>query len=345
MIIRENGENVLTLTVEEEDDLWYLSNLISPGDHLRMTVMRRVERKQDMNRAKETERKPVTVTIVCESVGFQEFSQNLRVLGTIVEGPEEDIGDHQSLSVSKGDSFDLLSKKFSPEEEKLLEESLNRGIRGRTIFVTMDDEAAEIFISRSYGNQRTARIESGKSGKMYENNYSETSYFRKVMEALENYSGRGYVLIISGEGFTPQKFERFVKETSSGFASVESFSTTRSDEASIYELLSGEGAAKATETLRLAKDTRVVEKFLSLLRKGDLAAYGYDSVRKATEMGAVDTIIVTEDEFRKDQVKDLIRIAQGFRSGIHIISASAEPGKIIRSFGGICATLRYTVQE
>ena len=144
---------------------------------LRTTVMRRVERKQDMNRSKETERKPVSVTIRCESISFQDFSRNLRVLGTIVNGPEDDVGDHQSISLTIGDSFDLISKQWTDEERKLLNEAGNSGIRGKLIFITLDDESAGIFLSRSYGNQKLASIESEKSGKMYESNYSENSYF------------------------------------------------------------------------------------------------------------------------------------------------------------------------
>ncbi len=307
--------------------------------------MRRVERKQDMNRSKETERKPVSVTIRCESISFQDFSRNLRVLGTIVNGPEDDVGDHQSISLAVGDIFDLISKQWTDEERKLLNEAGNSGIRGKLIFITLDDESAGIFLSRSYGNQKLANIESEKSGKMYESNYSENSYFKKIADVLSTYSNRRYGLIILGEGFTPEKLEKYLRENVTGFTSIETYSTTRSDEASIYELLSGGNASQALKELRLSKDSRIVENFLSHLRRDNLATYGFSQVKNALELGAVDLLIVTEEEFRKDEVKSLINMARNFHTGVHIISTSAEPGKTIKSFGGLCAILRYRLQE
>ena len=162
---------------------------------------------------------------------------------------------------------------------------------------------------------------------------------------LSTYSNRRYGLIILGEGFTPAKLEKYLQENISGFTRIETYSTTRSDEASIYELLSGGDASQALNELRLSKDSKIVENFLSHLRRDNLATYGFSQVKSALELGAVDLLIVTEEEFRKNEIKSLTNMARNFHSGVHIISTSAEPGKTVKSFGGICAILRYRVQE
>lgn len=344
MNIRDSPDKTKIITVEEDDDLWYLSNILAPSDEIRMTVMRRVERKQDMNRSKETERKPARLTIRIESTGFQEFSKSLRVLGVVVEGPEDVIGDHQSFNISQGETLEIVKKEWSDRERQFLEEG-SSGTSGGTIFVTLDDESAEVFLSRSYGNQRIARIESGKSGKMYEGNYSEETYFSRIYDVLKNYSGRGNSVVITGEGFSPPKFEAFLLPNRSQFAWIECFQTTRSDEGSIFELLTGDGSSKALEKLRLSKDAKFAEDFKIHLKKDNLATYGVEQVRKAISMGAVDTLLITDTEFRKDSIREILRIADGYKTRIHILSSSAEPGKLIQSFGGICAVLRYPVND
>ena len=344
MNIRDSADKTKIITVEEDDDLWYLSNILAPSDEIRMTVMRRVERKQDMNRSKETERKPARLTIRIESTGFQEFSKSLRVLGVVVEGPEDIMGDHQSFNISQGETLEIVKKEWSEREKQFLEES-SGGSSGGTIFVTLDDETAEVFLSRSYGNQRIARIESGKSGKMYEGNYSEEAYFSRIYDVLKNYSGRGNSVVITGEGFSPQKFEAFLLPNRNQFAWIECFQTTRSDEGSIFELLTGEGNSRALEKLRLSKDAKFVENFKMHLKKDNLATYGVEQVRKATSMGAVDMLLITDTEFRKDSIREILRVADGYKTRIHILSSSAEPGKLIQSFGGICAILRYPVND
>lgn len=344
MNVRDSKEGTKLITVDDDDDLWYLSNILHESDEIRMTVMRRVERKQDMNRAKETERKPARLTIRLESTGFQEFSKNLRVLGTVVDGPEDILGEHQSFSISSGDTLEVVKKEWSDEEMNFLRESADSA-GGGLIFIPLDDETAEIYISRSYGNQRIARIESGKSGKMYEGSYSEETYFSKILEVLKNYSEKGYSIIISGEGFVPARFEKFISAYRKQFVSIECIQTTRSDEGSIYEILSGEGGLRSIEKLRLSRDARYVEDFKIHLKKDNLACYGMDQVRKAAALGAVDTLLVNESEFRKDQVREILKIAEAYRTRVHIVSSSADPGKFVQSFGGICAILRYPINE
>ena len=39
----EKDVEFTSLHVESDDDLWYLHNIISPGDRVKMTVMRRLE--------------------------------------------------------------------------------------------------------------------------------------------------------------------------------------------------------------------------------------------------------------------------------------------------------------
>ena len=69
--------------VQSPEDLWYLSQVIEPGDTIKGVTLRKVK-------ATETaagERRRVFLAIIAEKLDFTESS--LRVTGKIIDGPED----------------------------------------------------------------------------------------------------------------------------------------------------------------------------------------------------------------------------------------------------------------
>ncbi|MEM3317982.1 MAG: hypothetical protein QXT80_00360, partial [Thermoplasmatales archaeon] len=94
--------------VTNPEDLWYLSLIIRSGDLVRSEVFRRAENRDDALRSKKREREKVTVTLKVESVEFSELQMRIHILGEILEGPEDYIGEHQSVNVDVGSSILVL---------------------------------------------------------------------------------------------------------------------------------------------------------------------------------------------------------------------------------------------
>jgi len=83
---------------------------------------------------------------------------------------------------------------------------------------------------------------------------------------------------------------------------IDTFDTGYTDEFGLRELVS---AASETRTdLKISKEKKLMKKFLKEVTKTDLglAVYGEPQVRKALEMGAVDTLLLSEN-LRKYRVK------------------------------------------
>ena len=182
-IIDGKSKNELKIHVDSDDDLWYLKNIVVPGDQVKMTTLRRVEKQQDLTRSKETSRKPVTVTISVENVEFQDFSGILKILGTIMAGPEDIMGMHQSFNVASEENFTLLKENWTLEQDKLLSEAVENKFSDKFYFITLDDESAQLILLRSYGLQEIGKIESHKTGKDYDTDSHEGAYYREVVES------------------------------------------------------------------------------------------------------------------------------------------------------------------
>lgn len=331
-----------SIHIDSDDDLWYFRNIISPGDKVRMTVMRRLEKQQDLTRSKEVPRRPVTLTIEVENMEFQEFSGILRILGTVVQGTEDALGQHQSFSLSPGETFMLSKENWTEHQKKLFQEGLENKFSDKFYFVTIDDEEALLISLKSYGLQNLGKIESHKTGKDYASDYSEEKYLTEVYQSLKRMLQENASIIVLGSGFTREKFIQHARSLQTKFNLI-SFPTARSDEGAVWEFLNSPESDSILQDFRLSGDTRLVDDFLTRLKTTQEATYGYDSVKNAIELGAVEVLILSEEKFRTDEGRRLLEIADDFATRVHIISLSGEKGDIVRNFGGYCALLRYRI--
>ncbi len=91
----------------------------------------------------------------------------------------------------------------------------------------------------------------------------------------------------------------------------------------------------------IIKEKIVVQKFLELLAKNPgKVAYGLKEVKKALEIGAVETLLLS-DSLEDDVTEQLEDIAENMGTGIEMISTETKEGNQLKDLGGIAAILRY----
>jgi len=212
-------------------------------------------------------------------------------------------------------------------------------------------------------------------------------FFKKVadlaLEAFGNEKGMEGILV-GGPGATK---DFFIKE---GYLHhelqkkvIETFDTGYTDEYGLKELV--EKAKNSLSSIDLMREKRLVQKLLDEIRKADggLAAYGEDQVKHALQIGAVDTLLISEDMkrvksdwkcpkcgFEKeaifsttpdelkcekcggdmdlveeiDLIKNLFRLAESVSTKIELISSDSEEGELLlKAFGGLAAVLRFSL--
>jgi peptide chain release factor subunit 1 len=160
------------------------------------------------------------------------------------------------------------------------------------------------------------------------------------------------------------------------------FDTGYTDESGLKEIV--DAAQGAIQDMQLTIEKEYMQRLFREIRKqdGGLSAYGEADVRAAAEMGAVDTLLISE-ELKKSRVKivcsnghthdltvndpdeqilcpdcnqvakvtsseDLIdnffEIADSFNARLQLISGDSEEGDmLLKAFGGVAAILRYRV--
>ena len=84
--------------------------------------------------------------------------------------------------------------------------------------------------------------------------------------------------------------------------------------------------------------------FETLATKQELTSYGEKEVLKCLEMGAVETLLISESVSDK-KIEQLETLAQQFKGKVEIISTETREGVQLKDIGKIAAILRYPVQQ
>lgn len=94
----------------------------------------------------------------------------------------------------------------------------------------------------------------------------------------------------------------------------------------------------------ITKEKKLMENFFNMLGKQrEKTAYGYESVKKALEMAAVDTLFLSR-KLEKSMIAELKEKAEAISATIEFVSVETEEGQQFWNLSGIGAILRYALQ-
>ncbi len=319
--------DVVSIDIASGEDLWYLSLLLGRGDVVLADVLRRVERKEDSLRNKKTERERIRVSIRVESVEFMELSYMLHVLGSIVSGPEEYIGEHQSINVELGSTVKVI-----PADRDAFLKNIRESAEitdSSVLVLSADDKNISLYSVSESRDELIWKVQTG-SGKMYDGR--ESDYFYDLIERLGRYK-KSEIYVIGPSIFRDSISKKL---SQNGFNSINT-QVGSSEEEGIRELLQG-----GVVNLRRSTENKLVSDFLRMVGTGS-STYGVREVERMLEIRAVSVLLVTDRFFRSSVAASYMRKCHEGGCRVFVVHSSWETGKIVDSYGGIVAILRYRV--
>jgi protein pelota len=341
-------QGIVSLLVESPDDLWILRRLISPGDTVVTKSSRVSKREDEYSRPDRGERVKVTIALVVESVSLDSGVGRLRVRGRISEASDDSVsmaGSH-SVSISPGYGLTLKKQEWSPFHSAIL----NSAKTGRRfLIVAMDRREAGIGALSGSHLAILSSVESGASGKGGQEVDTEP-YFRKIVDVLRNSWRDGDLIVIAGPGHTKLALANRVAadaELGKSYTVVEGFDLSGSD--GVRNLVRFDGFKKVAGDSMLVEVQSIVEEVIKRIARGDgKVAYTLPRVRQAAEAGAIESCVVSDDVFSRNlgeqEVVDTLNSVEQMGGRVYLCDSSLETGKQVSSFGGIVATLRYSLK-
>jgi len=339
----KHGE--IKLVPENLDDIWHLYNIIDKQDLVRAVSFRTDEEKDDKKRSKKADKKRMKLGVRVTEVKFHEFSDRLRIHGTIEEGPQ-DLGSFHTLNINadKMNSLSIVKDKWKSHQLERIEEAVKLRNQAIVSFLCLDEETATIAVLRQSGVQWIADINSKRSGKMFESKDTEKEFFGEIISIIKVNKTPDSTLVILGPGFTKDHFIKYAREKEPElFNKYLVHGTGCSGMNGVNEAIKTGIVEQITKENRVVYETGLVEKLFEEIKKDGLASYGEKEVENALKNGAVDRLIITDILVRDEKGERLLRLAKENNSEFTIINTMHEAGKKIEGIGGIGALLRFKI--
>jgi protein pelota len=345
VVFRDLKHGEIKLIPENLDDIWHLFNVIDIGDLVRAVTFRTDEQKDDKKRMKKAEKKRMKLGVRVSEIKFHEFSDRLRIHGTIVEGPQ-DLGSYHTLNITadKMDALSIIKEEWKEHHLQRIDEAVKQRNQQILTFVSLDEDNATVAVLRQSGVQWVADIISHRSGKMFDSPDNEKEYFGNIISVLKTNITKDSSVVVVGPGFAKEHFVKYGKERYPDiFQNYHVHGTGEASMNGIQEAIKTGIIKQITKENRVALETEFVEKLFEEIKKDGLATYGEKEVQNALENGAIDRLLITDTVVRTNLGEKLLNLAKQNNSNFTIINTMHDAGKKIEGIGGVAALLRFKI--
>jgi protein pelota len=336
----------IKLLVENGDDLWHLRHLIQPGDMVSAVTWRREERSTDMVRAEKSERRRMYLGIEVEEVEYADFSDRLRVLGVIRDGPDDvPRGTHHTLNVEEGGDVKIQKPKWMHFELDRIDEAVKATRRPHVIIICIDDESAVFAAVRQSGVEKLSEVHGPGTQKGVDKPPKglKEAWLQELMEEMARVRTGELPVILVGPGFTRTELLSFVRDRRPDLAAgVYTEGTGQAGIVGVQEAIKRGLVSRVVEGARVEMETEMVQNLLAGIGKGDaMVSYGRNEVLAAIRAGAAETVLVTDDVVREGPMVTLLKESESSGSRVLVVSTAHDAGDRLSRMGGIAALHRY----
>ncbi len=346
VVFKDMKTGEIKLVPENLDDIWHLHNIIEENDLIRMVTFRTDDQsKSDQKRAKKAEKKRMKLGVRVENISFHEFSDRLRIHGTIEEGPQ-DLGSYHTFNIvaDNQDTVSIVKNQWKQHHIDRISEAVQQRMQPLLIFVSLDEDTATIAILRQSGIQHIADIGSKRTGKQYESKDSSQEYYGETLSVMQTCVTENSPIVVIGPGFTREHFIKYAKAKNPSLAaSMETHATGHASMNGVHEAVKTGVVDQIMKGNRVCLETKYIEQVFEEIKKDGKVAYGKQAVQMALEKGAVERLLLTDIAIRKRNGEDLLLLAQQITSDFIIINTMHEAGKKFEGIGGVAALLRFKI--
>ncbi|MBN1792320.1 mRNA surveillance protein pelota [Candidatus Woesearchaeota archaeon] len=349
-IVKKNlRQGEVSVKVESPEDLWHLQQVLESGDFVRGKTERKIKLdgggRGSEDRKAAVVKKTVFLEVEVERVEFHKYSNELRLNGLVVEGPEDvPRGSHHTIEVDAGSVITIRKRHWPKYQLDKLNEAVH-AVKSRIIIVVFDREEAIFSLLKGHGHEVLSRI-SGSVSKKAVDNSDQKNFYSEIVKLLQDYVKRfdPKNIIVASPSFWK---EYLMKEVPDDLKKrITPATCSEVSENAISEVMKRPEVFRVMEQDLAAKELSLMEDILKAISK-DEACYGIKECEEKVDIGAVKELVVSYEflnksrhEGRQARVERLLRLAEERGGAVHIISTE-ESDKKLFGLGGVAGVLRW----
>lgn len=330
------------------DDLWYLSTIIESDDTVQGRTLRKIKAVSGEERSRDAVKKPVFIKLRVEKVEFSKYANVLRVSGVIKEAPEDiPLGEHHTFNVDDNTAITIIKKQWLKYQLDRLKEACSEK-RSSLLICVHDREEAYFALFKKYGYEVLSHIQ-GEVQKKMEENIKKENFYLTIIKKINEYVDRYKIkqVIIASPAFWKEDLMKELKDTELKQKIILATCSSATKNG-IEEVIKRPEVREALRQERAAKEINKVEELLAEIAKNNLAVYGLRETEKASLIGAIKDLLITDTFIQKsrsenfyEDVEKMMKTVDKTNGKVEIISSEHDGGKKLDGLGGIAAILRF----
>ena len=349
MLTKTIDNNTISCVPEDSDDLIILRRIIKKGDRIVGETVRVIKQEKDFARPDKGERIKIRLSLEVEKISLDNVLDRMRVSGIIKESNNESIphGSHHSFIIKVDQPFNLVKKKWTSIEKKLLKTN-NQNLA--FILIAIDTNDCGIGKLKGTHLHLLQNIYSGSSGKRYKTNFKIENFFDEISKALLSVVRTNNQIIIFGPGETKNRFANFLAKMQIGknheIKIVEGIDSGGED--GIHIFTKSKSMKEIISNSKLAKITDIIDQIMFLaVKKSHKFTMGLEETRIANEHGAVESLIFSEKAIQSYDEQEVINFLNDVESKggiVYSVDTTTDAGLRVEGLGGIISLLRFAIQ-
>ncbi|MDC3339666.1 hypothetical protein OAV55_00225 [bacterium] len=330
------------LRIDCDDDLWTLARLCVKGRSIGMLGERRDQTTagQEGGRAKAAERKKMWIKLAIESNEFHTFADTLRVHG-IIEEAQFDQGSHHTHIVEVRDEVELTSNhQFPSVDQDLIRQACADSGKAKVVIIVVEMDEAILYEVSSRGVREVSTWTMRGGGKYTGAKISEgvsKSFFEKIAKEANDSIKEGTPIVICGPGHSRERLAPMINGAKKLIA------TSMGGRGAANEVISEGLAGDVLSEHAVVKETAMLEEAWKRISTDGPVAYGRESIVKALEEGAIETLLVSADLLREADWESIVNGLSEIGANLVQCSTDHDAGEQLLGMGGAVALLRFKV--
>ncbi|MDY6765805.1 MAG: mRNA surveillance protein pelota, partial [Candidatus Nanohaloarchaea archaeon] len=284
------------------------------------------------------EKRYCTLQLQVEKTSYE--GGRLRATGEITAAPDDVEHGYHTFNLEPGVTVEIWKEDWDDHQLDRVQQAAATD-HYEILVCMVDSEGANFAVITETGITELSEVESRTSGKMYRDDaQSQEEFYRDVLAVLREYTDMDHI-IVAGPGFEKENLVDAVEDDElAALITVEDASTT--GPAGVQEVIKRGAVDRVRKQSRIADETAAVEAFLDALHSDGDVTYGEAAVQEAVEMGAVEELLITDDQIREHE--ELVEQVEQQDGTVQLVHEDHDAGKKLASLGGIAAVLRYAIE-
>ncbi|XP_026295657.1 protein pelota isoform X2 [Apis mellifera] len=365
--VDKDGEGSVSLVPENTEDMWHAYNLISEGDFVTCSTIRKVQM-ESATGSSNSYRVRTTLTICVEGIDFDTQACVLRLKGrNVEENKYVKTGAYHTLDVEQNRKFTITKTKWDSISLERVDTACDPTQNADVAAVVMQEGIAHICLITSNMTIVRAKIDQviprKRKGNVSQHEKGLTRFYDNIMQGILRHVNFDIVkcIILASPGFVKDQFmdymiqqaikldNKIILENKGKFLLVHSSSGFKH---SLKEILAEPAVISRISETKASGEVKALETFYTILQTDPSRAfYGKKHIEKANGSQAIETLLISDKLFRCQDInlrKEYVELVESIKDSggdVKIFSSLHVSGEQLDQLTGIAAILRFPMPE